>query len=151
MWAARKLREGSLVKECHSGRSACGVVLPSEPQKSTPLSRSKPSARRSEMGHFHPYAASSGIGCRAPIPDLPALAPERGGSILSRHSAPRKAKTPARPGLSRMANYQTWASRNRISQSRDIDFSISYEIGKSKGRDCLLILKQCVLSTRAAA
>jgi len=39
-----------------------------------------------ELGHPHPYVASSAIGCRAPIVDLPALAPERGGSTLSGHS-----------------------------------------------------------------
>jgi hypothetical protein len=50
-------------------------------------------------------------------------------STLSRRSARRKAEVPGRPGLSRMANYLTWASRNRITQSRDIDFRVSYEIG----------------------
>jgi hypothetical protein len=41
------------------------------------------------MGHLHPYAASSAIGCRAPIADLPALAPERGGSNLKQPFAVR--------------------------------------------------------------
>jgi hypothetical protein len=44
---------------------------------STPLSRSRPVLRTAGMGHFHPYAASSAIGCRAPNPDLYAAARER--------------------------------------------------------------------------
>jgi hypothetical protein len=36
-----------------------------------------------------PCAAGLSNDAYAPIPDLPALAPERGGSILSGHSAPR--------------------------------------------------------------
>jgi hypothetical protein len=43
---------------------------------------------RSVEGHLYPYAASSPIGGRAPIPDLPGLTPERGGSTLQRPSWP---------------------------------------------------------------
>jgi hypothetical protein len=73
----------------------------SEGRQSTLLSRSKPSARRSEMGHeewFAPTRLSVGCGFRketivgmrrngrdAPTPDLPALAPEQGNSTQLRH------------------------------------------------------------------
>ena len=53
-----------------------------------PLSRSRPVLRTAGMGHFHPYAASSAIGCRAPNPDLYAAARERASFELCGDSAP---------------------------------------------------------------
>jgi hypothetical protein len=44
----------------------------------------------------------------APIPDLPALTPERGGSTLSRHSALRyEIEISATPGPSRECRFET--------------------------------------------
>jgi hypothetical protein len=40
-------------------------------------------SRSIHLGHLHPFAASSATGCRAPIPDLPALAREQSEKLPS--------------------------------------------------------------------
>src|SRR5262249_52127552 len=61
----------------------------------------------SGLGHLRPYATSSATGCRAPFADLPALAPELGGSTRIWSGDRRWASSRAR-------RRQHWQERDRL-------------------------------------
>jgi hypothetical protein len=56
---------------------------PGEGRLTTQLSRSRRVSRTAGVGHLHPFAASSPIGCRAPIPAIRGTEMERQGSVES--------------------------------------------------------------------
>src|SRR5215467_4607357 len=99
------------------------------------------------LGHLRPYAASLATGCRAPIPDLRALAQDQEVGHRSCHSSPEAPETQASPfggGRPRQATPRPTPATDRWTAHGS---SLAETIAtNAKTIDCW---KACSYSTRA--
>ena len=84
------------------------------------------------MRHLRPSVVWSTTGCRAPTPDLPALATERGGSTLCGHS--HRSDAPANPFLEHEAGDFNNAMNARSGGARSPDRARAHRRAVPPGR-----------------